>query len=541
MNPDDFETREPQAAPRPAARETAPSLDDVPIVASAQPDEARIDRRRLALQGITWSASYQVFETLASFASMLVLVRIVSPEDYGRVAAVLGILSLLSAFSSRGFVEHAVQLPEHEQPDWGAHWTMAFYVQVGLALVGQGIAAACWFVPSYRAVAPLLHLAAIGLVLDWPNQIGATMLRRRLDFRRLKIIAGAGTALRLATTVGLALAGWGAYAIVLGANVLTAVPYGFDLLVVRGWRPPRGWWRPPVWRLYRDSLNFGAQRFGSGLVNGLSGALGATVLAPTVGFVAMGLLNRAQALYGVTLGRFTGIIQETVYPFLPRESGDARRYARRATQFVQVVLLIGVPGALFAGLEGTMLSRVLYGQKWIAMDPLIWPGVLGGLGGLVFLTGSSVLLATSRLRLCLMLDLLAAALVLPALGFAWATDSVLVYAWVAAAAQLVAAVVALGRASALLEPAWRRTALVPAVATGLLATLATWLAGRAWVMPVPVVRLAGLGLVYLLTTLVVLRVAYAPILAELLTWVPGGPPVRRWLRLDKLATGVVAG
>ena len=72
-------------------------------------------------------------------------------------------------------------------------------------------------------------------------------------------------------------------------------------------------------------------------------------------------------------------MNDVVYPFLPRHSGHRERYAAQATLYLQVMLLITVPGALFIGQQGPILSRVLYGTKWAAMDPLIWPGALIGL------------------------------------------------------------------------------------------------------------------------------------------------------------------
>src|SRR5436309_12109448 len=106
-------------------------------------------RRQLLLQGITWSAAVQVLEVILGFGSMLVLVRIIDARDYGRAAAVGGVLGMLNLFNAHLFFEHALQLPDDREPDWNLHWTYGFYLQMSLAIACQAIAGLCWLSPGY--------------------------------------------------------------------------------------------------------------------------------------------------------------------------------------------------------------------------------------------------------------------------------------------------------------------------------------------------------------------------------------------------------
>lgn len=507
--------------------------DVVTASPAAAPRPDRPDRRARLAQGIAWGATYQVFETALSFASMLILVRLIAPAEYGRAGAVVGILALLNTFGAGVFMAHALQLPDRETPDWGLHWSAGFYVQLLLSGMCHLAAAICWLAPGYQPIAPLLHLAALGLVLDWPNQLSATMLRRDLDFRRLKAVLAACTLLKLSVTVALALAGTGAYAIVIGSNVIAGLPLGLDLLLVRGWRPPHGWWRRLDWRRYRATARFGVQRAGSGVLASLRGALEAAVLPASLGFGAMGLLNRAQALYGITFGKVNGLLEETAYPFLPRESADPQRYGRQATLFLQAVLLVAVPGALFIGLEGPVLSRFLYGQKWVAMDPLIWPAALAGLALSLFGSSQIVLLASGRVRVVLGLDAAAATLTLPVVAAAWLTRDPRAYAWVLAAGQILAAAAAVTTASGLLRHVAISRAIGPPLVSALVAMSAVVMTRFPFAAGLPAfARLALAGSVYALTFLLVLRIVFARAVTGLLERVPGGAQVRRWMRLD---------
>ena len=492
-------------------------------------------RHRQVLRGIAWTTVYRVFEVLLGFGAMLFLVRVIAPDDYGRAGAVIGLLTLLSAFSCSMFMAEALQLPDGVEPDWTLHWSAGFYIQLALALACQAVAGVCWFYPPYYEIAPLMHLVGIGLMLDWPNWLGGVMLRRELNFRRLQVLNGVTTLVSLGVTLGLGVAGAGAYALVLGGNVARALPFGADLLIVRGWRPARGWWRWPDWSAYRPALRFGFQQTGSALLHGLRGALEGAVLPGALGFTAIGLLGRAQALSATTVGRVGGIVVEAVYPLLPRFAANARSYPRQATLYLQIVCLFAVPGAVYIGIEGSALSQLLYGARWVAANPLILPSALIGVGQLVFLAASGILLAANRLRICLLLDVAAAVIAALVVSAAWTRGGLAVYVWVAAAGQLAAAGVALRAAGPLLVKRWLVASVVPALVASAAGGALILALDPLWLPLAPAFRLAASATVFTLGATLALRCAYPSSLTAVLSRLPGGSRFLGWLGLRPAA------
>lgn len=493
------------------------------------------DGSRLLVQGITWTAAYQVVNAALAFASMLILVRILDADDYGRAAAVTGILVLLGTFGSHLVVEHALQLPDGQEPDWQLHWTFGVYIQLVMSVVVNAVAGLCWLLPDYRPLARLLHIASIGFVFDAPAQMSATMLRRDLNLRRLRIVSGAGMLVRFVATTTLAIAGAGAYAIVIGSNVLPAVPSAFDLLVNRRWRPDAGWYRRLHWREHSAALTFGLQRAAANIVSSLRGAFEAAALPPPLGFAALGLINRSQALYTNTFGRVSAIVADSVYPFLPRSSNDPERYASHATMYVRVMLLISVPPALFVAEYGHLLSRALYGSKWVAMDPLIRPGALVSLSLAVLSIAATILIAAGRVRECVIYDTIGAVAAVPAIAIAWMTRQATLYSWACVAGEALVATAALWRAARLLRRDWMRTALLPPVVAAasalLMLRVIAPLVGAAW----PIVDLIVLGSAFGAVCLLVLRVVFADALTALLIYAPGGDRLRQLARLPAVA------
>jgi O-antigen/teichoic acid export membrane protein len=478
--------------------------------------------RQLVKRGLKWTVASQAFDVVASFGAMLVLVRLLGPAEYGRAAVVVGILGLLNTFSAASFLAAALQLPDDAEPDWQLHWTFAFYVQSALFVICLVVAGGCWLIEQYRPIGPLLMLASVGLLLGWPNHFGATMVRRSLDLRRLRIVAGIGTVAKLGVTIAVAAWGGGAFALVLGANVITCLPFAADLLLVRGWRPEPGWWRWPDWRAYRSSATFGGQQIASGLIGGVAVALEAALLPGTIGYAALGLITRARSLYSTTFGRLTTAMLEAVYPFLPREAADPVRYSRRAGRLVHLVLLVAVPAASFLALEGVQLSRVLYGRRWIAMDPLIVPGALSALALTIISVCCLVLTGAGQLRATLVVEAAASVFAIPPLALAWQTSSPEVYCWSLMLAETTAACFGLVQCAPLLGRAWPMRVVAPSMLASA-AALGVGLAAAQTVAAVPPgVHLTCVAVVFGVSLVAALWTLFPESLAEALDWIPGG-------------------
>ena len=503
----------------------------VPRVGEVAGQRSAMTRRGLVARGIAWNTAYQAVEALLALGTMLVLVRIIPPAEYGRVGAVVGLLTVLNAVGIVTFLNQALQLPEGEKPDWALHWSVGFYLQTSLMLACHGLAGLCWLSPHYRPMAPLLHLAAFGLLVDWPAQLRGAMLRREMDFPRLRILSACSAALRCGVTLVVGLGGGGAYAIVLGANVLPSLPLAVDLLAVRRWRPEGGWWHWPAWPRYRPALRFGFQQAGSALLSSARGAFEAAVLPATVGYGGIGLLTRAQALFSMSVGRLGNVVIESVYPVLPRYAAEPLRYGRPAVLFVQGLSLLALPSAIFVGLQGPMLSRVLYGEKWIAADPLILPAALIGLGQILFVGAYYVLLAANRLRTCLALDVVVASLLVSTVSIAWAGYGLVAYAWALAAAQMLAASVALGTVSALFAPGWALSILGPPGVSAAAATALLLAVRGLWAAEPLALQLAVDSALYFLAVVFVLRGVFPGPLAQMLRGLPGGSRVLGWIGL----------
>jgi O-antigen/teichoic acid export membrane protein len=482
------------------------------------------------MRGLAWNAGYQIFAALVQFGAMLVVVRIIPPEEYGHWVVALGILQLLNAVNVATFMAHALQLPTGEEPDWTLHWQVGNLVQFGLFVACTATAVWVRRAGMYEGVSVLLHIASVGLLFNTPAQLRMVMLQRRLDFRRMRTMTAVSSLLAAAVIVLGAMAGLGARALVLGGNVVVSIPLTIDLLVVERWRPMGKWLAWPDLRRYRASIVFGTTRIGTGVLASTRGALTAFLLPSTLGFAAIGLMNRAESLFAMSVGRAITLISETVYPVLPQLASDEARFARAVRAYSLLLLTLSLAGlGLFAAC-GPELSRVLYGLKWVAADPFLVPGAAIGLAAAVGTLASQVLLARGQLKQVLALGLLPQLCVVPAFigaaAFDWDPG---LFFWSTAAGLLLSAVLGLYFVRRRLALAWSGVWVAPAVAAAG-GWAAAALVGTLTEHQSPGMRAAIGAFTFSLTWLLTLRFLFRSTLDEMLALAPGGSWLRQLLR-----------
>jgi O-antigen/teichoic acid export membrane protein len=345
-------------------------------------------------------------------------------------------------------------------------------VQLTLFAITNAAAVVLSATATMASIAPLLHIASLGLVLDWPAQVASVKLRRELRFERLKLISVAAVAVHLSSSIVLASLGFGAMALIIGANVLSAVPMSFMFLIVDRWRPRHRWLFVPHADDCKEMMSFGMQQIAGSILQSIRSAAESVVLTKTFGVASFGLVNRALALYQSTIGRLSLLFLTTAYPVLPMESADAQRYARRASRFIEAALILGIPGAVFIVLEGAQVSRVLYGGKWTEANPLLAPAAISLAAATLTSAASSVLLGIGRVRQSVVIEALVPASGLLALMATAVTDAPIHYLWTVAVLQVVSAIVGFIVAAPLMERDWMVRGLWPAAAVSVAGTIA---------------------------------------------------------------------
>lgn len=315
---------------------------------------------------VIWRSGSQILAQIITWASTLLVIRLLDPADYGLFAMTQVVLAFLAFLNGWGFASALVQSDSVDPFRIRQAFGLLLLLNGLLAAVqyfGAPVAAVYYGQPM---VAELLRVQALIFLATPFIALPEVMMSRKLDFRRQAIVnllaalAGAGTAL------GCALAGFGVWTLVY-APIAMFWTRAIGLTIVA---------RLLVW----PSFNFK----GCGQIIGFGSAvlfsqLFWLVQSQSDVFIAgrrfephaLGLYAEALFLAQIFMAKFVPPLNEVAFPAYSRIKND--RAAMRWSFLKTVRLLMLVAAPFYCGLAVTAAPMVetLFGIKWLGMVPYI--------------------------------------------------------------------------------------------------------------------------------------------------------------------------
>lgn len=347
-------------------------MADEPHSHDAPGGEPGLGRR--AVRGAVVTLAGQAAKIVVQMASVVILARLLDPQDYGLLVMVTAVIGITDVFRDFGLSSAAIQAP-----------TLSRSEQINLFWVNSGLGAALTVV-SWLA-APLLagfygrpELIQITFVMGFMFFINglATQhradLSRRMKFRSVVLADILSSVVGLVVAVVMATGGAGVWALV--AQQLSQVGCALVIVVaMAGWLP--SWYRRGV--SIRPFLGFGWRLAGSQLVNYVGNNIDTVMLGLRVGAVPLGIYNRSYQLIMQPLGQIRGPLNTVAVPVLSKLQSDDKRFhefvarGQMAIGYSLVAMM-----ALVAGTAGPIVNLFL-GPRWLeATDVLRLLAVAGG-------------------------------------------------------------------------------------------------------------------------------------------------------------------
>ena len=344
-----------------------------------------------SFRGVLWSGLGQFGIQAFGFLVSVVLARLLSPRDYGLVAAGAIFTGFLSSLGGSGLITALVQKADIREEDLDTSFWVALGLGggMGLILVGASQYAATFF--REPRVGPLLMVQAIGLVVTPLGAVQTALLLRKMDFRSLAIVDLSTIGASGVLAIGMALTGWGVWSLVVPGLVGTGVG-----TIVLWWRVD---WRVRggiVWGSLRSLGRFSLTIMTFNVLNYVRSNIDYLVLGRMLGTWPLGLYYLAYNLTTIPQTRLVPVVTRVLFPALSAMQHDLARLQTGYTQAVRYVSLVTFP--LLVGLLILAPEFVLavFGVRWVEAAPLVRILSIAGLLYSVGTTTGSVIFSRGR-------------------------------------------------------------------------------------------------------------------------------------------------
>jgi O-antigen/teichoic acid export membrane protein len=323
------------------------------------------DLKGRTISGAFITTASQGTQFLLNLAFIMVLARLLTPKDFGLYAMVTTVTGFLWMFQDAGLSTATVQ----RQQITHAQVSNLYWVNIGVGGVTTLLVAAlspvvAWFFREPRLVGITLVLSGTFLFASSTVQYIA-LLNRQMRFGAIAIIYIVSLLAGYLTGVGMALLGYGYWALV-GASVMQVALRLVLAWLFSGWRPKLPSRNTQTWHM----LTFGANITAGSLIYSLARGADNLLIGRFFGAAAVGLYSRASILLIRPLEQFTIPINAVLVPALSRLQTEPDRYRRT---FLRVYEAMALTSFLSTGLLLALarpLTLVVLGPKWEQAAPI---------------------------------------------------------------------------------------------------------------------------------------------------------------------------
>jgi PST family polysaccharide transporter len=386
----------------------ADQIDAAAAAVTTPPPRPHQALDRTLLAGMAWTAGMKWGTQILSWASTLIVARLLTPTDYGLYGMAMVVQGFLAPIYDLGLGTAIIQRRDLDDDEISRIGGLTLVYSIGFCLLTIALAgpvAAFYKEPAVRWILVVFGLAsAVAALQILPRAV----LARRLEFRTIALIDGVHGLTLTITTLALALAGLRYRALVYGA-VTAAVATTIVALIVA----PHRYAFPRRSSRLKDAANYGwhvaLSRIGWYIYTNADFAIVGRVL----GKAALGAYSFGWTIATIPVDRVGSLVARVIPSVFASIQNDVRAMQRYFLGITEGLAFIVLPLAAGLALTADDFVRVLLGERWSpAIMPLRLLAFYGGVRSLATVL-SPILVATGHARRNLQFTLLATAVLPP--------------------------------------------------------------------------------------------------------------------------------
>ena len=321
--------------------------------------------QRRTARGLTWTMVHTWGGQALSLVVFVILARLLTPSDFGLVALAAVFVALAQLVVDQGLGDALIQRREITQLQIDTAFWVAIATGIlltgGLALLAEPLAGLL----REPELAPILQVLSLTFILSALASIPIALLTRALAFRLLAIravlsIVGGGI-----VGIGMALLGFGAWALV-GQQVAQAVLSVVTLWSVTPWKPRAEFSRADFAVLFP----FGIKVVSSDILGFVSRNADNFLIGAYLGTGPLGFYAVGYRILDVSQRVLINVARKITFPVFSRIQHDPSRLTRAYLRVTRVAGVLIVPAYIGLALVSPELTVFVFGPTWAESGPV---------------------------------------------------------------------------------------------------------------------------------------------------------------------------
>lgn len=338
---------------------------------------------RYLLHAFKWSAATELASRLVQPAVILILARLLTPEDFGVMAAATMVISFSQVFWDAGMgkalIQRQTEIREAKNVAFWTNLALGLLVSSLIFLFAEPIALHIF---NDQRVSPVLRVMVVHVILSSLVATHTSLLQKEFQFKRLFWIRTLTVALPACASIPLALRDWSYWALVAGAVTGQAI----QLIVV--WRTHD--WRPE-WsfdqEVAREMFKFGAWVGFSALLGWFYLWADSLIIGMQLGAYELGVYRTGNQFVMMLFGVIFAPMLPVLYSHLSKIQTDRARLNATYERVIKASIVAAIPISLVLFSVSSPIGAIIFGDQWRGIGFVI--GVMSLTHGVAWIVGAN--------------------------------------------------------------------------------------------------------------------------------------------------------
>ena len=340
--------------------------------------------------------------------SMIILARLLVPDDYGLVAIASLVLRFFEVFSETGFAQYILSRKNMTEDELYTAWTLKFISRVILTVTVFSLAYPIAYFYEQPELAPVMMVIALVPLINGLESPGMFFLFRNLHYGKFALVTIITKLTAFVATITVAWLYQSYWALVIGDIVLAAT-FTFCTYRLHEARPKwsligaKNQWRFSKWVLLRGILGYSRAKFDS------------FVISKFYGLSELGVYTLSKELATIPHNQVTTPMIGILLSGMSRNSDDPVKSADTFSKLFVCLVAVVFPVATGIYLLADLLIPIALGDNWSSAIPVIQGLAMLSLTYSMTTVVASSMTAMKKVKPVFYLDLVTFLLVAPSL------------------------------------------------------------------------------------------------------------------------------
>lgn len=318
------------------------------------------------LKGVLWNYVSFASGKFLTFASTIVLARLLAPEQFGLVALALLAIQYLDAIGDLGVSEALVYQRDNIERAANVAFIVSVFSGFGLAALAAGASPLVANFYGEPELVPMLQVLAATLAINGLGQTQLALLTKDLKFRQKVLPDLSRSLIKGAASIGFAWMGFGAWSLVWGQVAGTLVST-VVLWVVNPWRPRLEW----DTTLARSMIGYGGQIVLIHLISVVWATADYLIVGKLLGRTDLALYQQSFRITDLLIINIAFVVGKVLFPSYAKMKQDQASLQQGFLTTVRYLSLLTLPLSVGVAAVAPLFVSVVFGPRWLAMTPAL--------------------------------------------------------------------------------------------------------------------------------------------------------------------------